>query len=154
EQDNNVRGRNFFSQGVVGSFTIHVPLTHGEHSRFGSHHNDTWEISPAEGQFSIAAGQSFELPFRIMLKEATYGTQPVRVDFDFEADRDYRFSVWRNMEVGLGDVQISVRTWLDESGNLVVEQKMVNHNETPLDFKCLLDAPPRRKKRAHVVMLD
>ncbi|MGI9455747.1 MAG: hypothetical protein ACR2NU_04250 [Aeoliella sp.] len=150
--ENGVRGVNYFSQGVSGQFSIYVPEKSGEESR-SSNGNERWEILPSEGELTIGSRQPFDLPIQIALDEATYGVQPVRIDFRIDADRQYQFSVWRRLRVGLGDVSFSVTTHLDELGQLIVEQSMTNIGSRPSDFKCLLYAPPRRRKRTQVVML-
>ncbi len=158
--ENLVRGTNHFPQGVTGSFSIFVPpraeevVAADEPSEFvkpDELRNKTWEVLPRRGELSVAPHGEFQLPIHILLDDAAYGPQPVRIDFRIEADRNYRFSVWRNLSVGLGDVEIEVATKID-NGQLVVEQKMLNAG-SPTDFKCLMFAPPRRRKRTQVVML-
>ena len=160
--ENMVRGVNHFSQGINGKFTIFVPPRFDELEDDdpdedplyqGERRNKQWEVMPREGDLSVGPREAFDVPIHIILDEATYGPQPVRIDFQVEADRLYKFSVWRNLHVGMGDVTIDVNTWLDERGQLIVEQKMSNSNPKPSDFKCLLYAQGRRRKRTQVVML-
>lgn len=161
--ENLVRGRNEFGQGVSGHFSIFVPqrpeeeeldaTLDDEPALPGEMRNKKWEVLPRRGELSIGPKEEFSLPIQIQLNDATYGVQPVRIDFVIEADQQYRFSVWRNLRVGMGDVEIKVSTHLDERGQLVVEQRMSNTGPRPTDFKCLLYAPPRRRKRTQVVML-
>lgn len=160
--ENRVRGVNAFPQGVNGSFSIFVPERADENEEgeegeellaAGERHNRKWDIWPPKGDLAVGPREEFRLPIHIILDDATYGPQPVRIDFRVEADREYRFSVWRTLTVGLGDVQINVNTKLDDRGQLVVEQTMTNSGGQLADFKCLLYAPPRRRKRTQVVML-
>lgn len=160
--ENLVRGVNAFPQGVNGSFSIFVPERADENEDndeeegtpvVGERHNRKWDIWPPRGDLAVGPREGFRLPIHVILDDATYGPQPVRIDFRVEADREYRFSVWRTLTVGLGDVQINVNTKLDDRGQLVVEQTMTNSGPQPADFKCLLYAPPRRRKRTQVVML-
>lgn len=160
--ENLVRGINHFSQGVNGGFSIFVParandleeMTEGgEALQPDEIRNRTWEILPRRGELAVAPREAFELPIHIFLDDATYGPQPVRIDFEVEADKMYKFSVWRNLNVGTGDVDIRVKTKIDKMGQLVVEQTMVNTGPQSTDFKCLMFASPRRRKRTQVVML-
>lgn len=152
---NLVRGTNSFRQGITGKYSIHVPAASAEPSGSGNptQRNEDWNILPHRGELAIGASQPFELPIRIELSEATYGPQPVRIDFVIDGDRRYTFSAWRQLYVGLGDIQIRILSKLDPQGALVVEQRMVNTGPELADFKCLLYAPPRRRKRTQVVML-
>ncbi len=150
--ENSIRGKNFFGQGVSGQFSIIAPSKSGDQARFAIN-NDRWKILPEEGELAFGAHQPFELPIRIALDEATYGDQPVRIDFEIDADRQYQFSVWRHLSVGMGDIQLVVSTHLDDRGQLIVKQQMTNQGGRTADFKCLLYAPPRRRKRTQVVML-
>jgi hypothetical protein len=154
EHLNSIQGQNFFAQGVSGTVSLYVPPLANERTRFGGKASETWELLPREMPFTVGAGEPFDMSFRTLLKEAAYGRQPVRIDFDIEADRRYRFSVWRDIQVGLGDIEISVKSHLNESGHLVVEQHMVNKGDSAVDFRCNLSAPPRRRKRTQVVKLD
>ncbi|MCX7427235.1 MAG: hypothetical protein NTW96_16605, partial [Planctomycetia bacterium] len=66
-----------------------------------------WQVSPARSSFTLPPGGQHQQPFAVTLPyDFTDGAFPVRVDFDVQADRPYRFSVYRQMEVGLGDVKI------------------------------------------------
>ncbi|WP_145251764.1 hypothetical protein [Aeoliella mucimassa] len=159
---NLIRGSNHFTQGVTGKYTIFVPerLDEGddddddeELSVFGERRNKKWEILPRSGEFSIGSNEPYEVPINIVLDEATYGPQAVRIDFEIEADKIYKFSVWRTLHVGLGDITIDIATKIDERGQLIVEQRMTNNNGQTSDFKCLLYAKGRRRKRTQVVML-
>ncbi|MCC6492241.1 MAG: hypothetical protein IT424_04395 [Pirellulales bacterium] len=138
---NHLRILNPFSQGVSGSVEVHAP--------------SGWQISPAKIDFKLAAGESASLPLSVSLPfDASGGPTPVRADFTIDADRQYRLSVFRNLVVGDGDIQIETNSRLEEDGSLVVEQRMVNYGAAPADFKCLLYAPGgRRRQRTQVVQL-
>lgn len=153
---NIIRGHNPFRQAVTARYSIHAPTsaTHiAQGTALPGARNTDWDILPRRGDLAIGSNQPFELPIRIELSEATYGPQPIRIDFDVDGDRPYKFSAWRQLYVGLGDIQISIQSRLDDQGALIVEQRMVNTGPDTADFKCLLYAPPRRRKRTQVVML-
>jgi hypothetical protein len=159
---NSLHFQNFFPQGVGGSLEI-VVLQHDSDSETDDAPDpsaepkgfelDRWSIDPPQGTFRLAAGEEATLPFQIRLKNALYGPQPVRIDFQVEADELYRFSVYRMMNVGVGDVSIDVTTHLDQDGTLVVNQSMTNHAERLADFKCYLYAKGYRRQETQVYRL-
>lgn len=75
---------------------------------------------------------------------------PTRIDFDLTADRRYRFSVYRELGVGLGDMEIEIATRLEDDGALVVEQRTIHRGAAPVDFKCMLHVPGRRVQTRYV----
>ena len=77
----------------------------------------------------------------------------MRLDFDIQADRRYQFSVYRDLEVGLGDVTLEATTRVNERGELEVEQRLTNFTSESVNFKCLLFAPGRRRLVSQVVQL-
>jgi hypothetical protein len=149
---NSLKLANHFGQGVGGTISIYLPDELSDRRGAGAP-NKRWSITPERGQFVIKSDGTFQLPLEIKLDEATYGRQPVRLDFELEADKAYRFSVWRDLFVGQEDIDIRLTTRLGDAGELIVEQWMANRAPTPTDFKCLLYAPPNRRKRTQVFML-
>ena len=112
--------------------------------------------------------QAFEitLPYN-----AASGHHPIRADFEIQADvpavggmsgrhtpppraghvnappnGQYRFSVYRHLDVGSGDVYIELVTRVNRQGELEVEQHFVNDTEQSLSFRCHLLAPDRRRQ--------
>ena len=74
---------------------------------------DGWAPSPDRIEFQLDPGEPGRAPFEVVLPfNADSGKQPVRIDFDIMADRRYRFSVHRQIEVGMGDVVIHVTSRL------------------------------------------
>ena len=136
---NQVFLKNFFKQGVGGNIQLETPRD--------------WRTLQ-NPNFKLSLGEEFDKPFEITLpSHANSGRQDVRVDFDIMVDRRYRFSVYRDMEVGLGDVTIHAISHIDEKGALIIEQRITNHTDKIVDFKCLLYAPERRRKRNQVYRL-
>jgi hypothetical protein len=132
--------KNFFNQGAGGKIVLQLPKV--------------WRVDPDWMHLNMAAGETLYKPFEITLPfDASTGRQTVRIDFEIEVDRPYKFSVYRELEIGLGDVVIELSSWLDENENLVVEQRMTNHSSELVDFKCLLYAPGRRRQRNQVFRL-
>jgi hypothetical protein len=149
---NALRLQNSFLQGIGGSLTIVVPKDHHDERAAADSADaaaiatDRWTIEPARRTVRLAAGEDARFPFEIRLKDAMFGRQPVRVDFDLEADEHYQFSVYRNMEVGTGDLTLDVRSHLTEDGSLIVEQFMTNLAPGLADFKCYLYGGERRQR--------
>ena len=131
---------NFFPTGIQGRVKINTP--------------SVWTVEK-EMDVSMAGGERFEQAFQIELPfDANTGRQEIRVDFDIDADRNYKFSVYRHIDIGLGDVVVDVVTTLNKRGDLEVQQILTNHTDEPLTFNCTLFAPGRRRMRTQVLQLE
>jgi hypothetical protein len=131
------RFQNFFDQGVSGKVELISP--------------EVWETQHGIRRFKLAAGEEGKQVFEVLLRpDANSGPQPVRIDFDIAADRQYQFSVYRTMQIGLGDIMIEASTQLGENGELMVEQHLINETDQAPSFNCLLFAPDRRRQRIQV----
>ena len=64
-----------------------------------------------------------------------------------------RFSAYRHIDVGPGDVHIEVITRLNERGDLEVEQRFVNDTQGPVSFRCQLLAPDQRRQTTQLIGL-
>jgi len=138
---NQIAIENSFEQGVGGTVQLAAP--------------EGWQVSPDKIDFKLAAGETAERPFQIVLPfDANSGNAMLRADFDFAADRQYRFSIFRQLVVGQGDIELELHSRLEDDGSLIVEQRMINHAEEPVDFRCLLYAPGRRRQRMQVYRLS
>ncbi|MEM6799274.1 MAG: hypothetical protein AAF589_07140 [Planctomycetota bacterium] len=156
EHPNALLMTNTFAQGIGGRISIFVPDRLRTKANGEPRKSDQWKISTPGEEFSRGAGKEIEMPLEISLNDAAVGDQPIRIDLEIDADRaeqSYKFSIWRSMHVGLGDVKMDVVTRLDENGRLIVQQQMRNDSGQPLSFKCFLHAPARRRKRAQVFEL-
>lgn len=134
------RFANTFPQIVSGTITLDAP--------------EAWELDSRKVTFRLGTGEERQLPFRVLLNaNANSGSHPVRLQFNFVADKEYRFSVARQVGVGLDDLEVYATSHLDEQGNLVVEQHLQSKSERELSFDCLLSAPDRRRLRQKVFKL-
>jgi len=112
-----------------------------------------WKVAPAAFDFQLAAGESLEqgftvtLPFRVL-----GGRHPLRVDVQISAPEAMRFSIFRHVEVGAAVRLAATLRWTDR-GVLVVEQRLSNDSDQPVDFLCYLLAPHRRPLSTRVVNL-
>jgi hypothetical protein len=128
---------NSFLRGVDGRLQIVAPKT--------------WHMIPDRLNVQLLAQQRHSFPFEVVLPlGVSNGQHQIRIDFDISADEPYQFSVYRQLEVGLGDVEIDLATRLDEDGSLVVEQQTTNREDQEISFKFVLYAPNRRSKRSQV----
>ncbi|MCA9259910.1 MAG: hypothetical protein KDA61_11950, partial [Planctomycetales bacterium] len=149
---NQIQFHNEFPQGVGGTLSIKAP--------------DGWQISPDRIDLKMAADDHIRKQFEVSLPfDANSGLVPIRIDFDVVADKSYKFSVYRELDVGDGQLEIDIHTRLEKDGDLIVEQRMTNRSDRLVDFKCLLYAlgspatsespgvPQRRRQRTQVFRL-
>lgn len=138
QQTITVRVPNGFGQGISGELTLHAP--------------PSWKVDARPTRFKVGEGDELKLPLPVTLDgAANSGPQAVRLDFEIAADRSYRFSVHRSLQLGLEDVQIELNTRLREDGALVVEQQLTNVSGHPVSFQCLLFPPGRRREMRQVI---
>lgn len=137
---NRIEIMNPFEQGAGGTVQLEGP--------------EGWQILPNRVDFKLSVGERASRPFHIVLPfNAVNGPATIRADFDFAADRQYKFSVYREVVVGDKDIDLELHTRFEDDGTLVVEQRMINYADTPVEFKCLLYAPGRRRQRMQVFRL-
>lgn len=135
-----VRFKNTFGQGVRIDVTFEGA--------------DTWDVRPKRQTMNLAAGEEGDAIFDIQLRsDASTGPQTARIDFQVAAEQNYKFSIYRPLVVGLGDVQLELTSHLDAQGNLVVEQRLINTTDKPVNFNCYLFIPDRRRMRRQVFEL-
>jgi hypothetical protein len=128
---------NSFDQGVGGRIKLHTP--------------EVWKAAPKDVHFKLSANELHQRRLDITLEpNASSGNQPVRVDFEITAVRGYRFSVYRSLQVGLGDIVVDVTSRLDADGNLLIEQQLINNTDRFLSFNCLLSTSERRRERRQI----
>jgi hypothetical protein len=134
------RATNHFPQGVGGSITLQLPKD--------------WRKTIPAINLKLEAGEELVREFDFpMSYEASNGKHLVRVDFDIQADERYQFSIHRQIEIGLGDIEINIATHLTPEGVLVVRQEMVNNTDQVVDFKCYLSTATERRRRNQVYRL-
>jgi hypothetical protein len=137
-----VIGQNYFSQGVSGTATLNLPKD--------------WEVEPRSWSFPLAVGERFQLPTTLTLPpNVGLGEQNVSIDFEIEAEEKHRFRVYRQYEVGLGDVVIRVVDSRLPDGRLKIDQTIFNNTDPGelLDFDCSLFIPGMKRQKASVTRL-
>jgi hypothetical protein len=132
--------KNAFTQSVGGEVRVQTP--------------SDWELITPPTTFRAAAGENIRQRFDVRFRsDAQSGPQLVRLDFRITADRDYVFSAYQPLNVGIGDVSIETMTRFTDSGDLIVEQTFTNQTDEFVSFNCLLFAPGRRRERIQVLNL-
>jgi hypothetical protein len=110
-----------------------------------------WSVAPRQATFDLAGAETLDHPLTILLPfNATSGEHPLRVDFEIDTPQPCRFSVYRRLYVGLGQVRLDVHTRLDDQGYLEVHQLLTNETDTPVGFQCQLFAAERRRLTSSV----
>lgn len=131
---------NTFQQAVGGEVKIALP--------------PDWEIVPLVQTFRAAEGEEVKHAFDVRFKsEAQSGPQTMRFDFKLTGDRDYAFSAYKPLQVGIGDIVVETVTRINDAGELVVDQTFINKTDNFVSFNCLLFAPGRRRERVQVIGL-
>lgn len=152
--------QNTFEQGVGGQVRVFVPQDDDDSGTQDANNaplsetpSGDWQISVEDRRLRLRAGESIRAPIAVRLNDASHGDQAVRIDFDLDADRDYRFSVWRKLHVGADDIELEVKAFVADDGRLLIEQRLRKPNGPPADFRCLLYAEGHRRKRTQIYQL-
>lgn len=114
---------------------------------------DVWNVNPGILRFKLTRGGELKSPYKVLLRaDADSGMQPVRIDFQISGDQEYEFSVYREIQVGSGMMQVeSTATFDKETGELVIEATIHNLEEELISFDALLYATGRRQMRQRVM---
>jgi hypothetical protein len=113
-----------------------------------------WRFEPNRISFRLNSGQSLELPFFVILpNSAAIGTHEIRIDLQVDDHEPSGFSAYRAIDVGLGNLDLDAVSGLNERGELVIQQRLVNHTGENLSFQCHLLTPGRRREGTRIVRL-
>ncbi len=122
---NQIVGKNSFSQAVEGTVALVAP--------------EGWSIHPQKTSFRLAGGEAFRQPVEIALPaDAGNGAYVIRADFEVQADRPYRFSIYRSVRLGSDDVRMEIETQWNSRGELEVQQYLLNDTDREVRFRCQL----------------
>ena len=128
---------NSFDQGVGGAVTLDIP--------------PVWEAAQQLSSFKLSANELHRRGFPVTLQpSASSGEQPIRIDFEITASHPYKFSIYRTLSVGLGDILVDLTSRLDEHGNLIIEQQLTNTTDDFVSFNCNLTTSKRRRERQQI----
>ncbi|MBC8352100.1 MAG: hypothetical protein H8E66_08920 [Planctomycetes bacterium] len=137
EQNLSYSFTNTFDQGVGGTVNLHIP--------------DLWEASQQSATFKLSTNERHRRGLQVTLQPSvSSGEQPIQIDCEFNASREYKFSIYRTLTVGLGDIFVELTSRLDENGYLVVEQQLTNATDQFVSFNCILTTKERRRERHQI----
>jgi hypothetical protein len=130
-----VRVPNHLGRALSAKVTLHLP--------------DRWSVVSAKtAAIELPPQGEAVVEFQVRLPlDGAAGRQPLRLEFDAPGDPPLRFAVYRELEVGLGDVELTASARLDEHGNLLVWQQLANRGAAEVSFTCQLSIPGRRPQR-------
>ena len=112
-----------------------------------------WLIEPRTAEFRLDPGAPWKQLLEVALpNDVVGGRQMVQLDFEIQADRLYRFTMYRPLEVTLGDVTFEGRTVLNSHGEMEIRQTLTNQGKMPAGFRCDLLAPDRRRQSTEVLL--
>ena len=132
--------KNSFPQTVAGRISIRGP--------------QNWYIEPRTAEFRLEPGTRWKQLLNVALpNDVVGGRQMVRLDFEIQADRLLRFTMYRPLEVTLGEVTFAGRAVLNDRGEMEVRQALTNRGKKPAMFRCDLLAPDRRRQSAEVLVV-
>lgn len=136
-------GKNTFPYGLGGTITFSPPRD--------------WEVDPRQFQIGLAKGDDFRFPMYIKLPASTsLGKKLLPLEFNLD-DGEMKFRVYRDYEIGIGDVRLRVNVIPGKEPNqLIVEQYISNHTNPPelLDFRCSMDARGKKRQYKFVTKLS
>lgn len=133
-----LRLRNPFTQPLSGTVELTVP--------------PTWRLSNRKFEVNARPDQVWDEPFAVTLTydSETTGRHLLRMDFDVTADRRYQFTVYRELTVESGTVELDTVSRLNERGDLELDVRLINRADEPVRFNCDLFVPGRRHQRIHL----
>jgi hypothetical protein len=137
-RDQSVRFKfqNPFPKSISGKVTVHAPAL---------------LQSAAPVYLRAGAGESRKENFQMLLKsDAGSGVRTVRLDFELNADQRHRFSIYRQINVGLEGIDVDVESRLNKAGFLEIRVVMANQTEGKVSFQCHLFTPGRRREKMQI----
>jgi hypothetical protein len=145
---------NTLSESTYGTVTLHAPTL--------------LNATGGGTRVQLTSGQQQQLNLPVPLRnDASAGKHSLRFDFQLSGQRDYFFSVYESLTLGIGDVELLWETLelTDDGASLRVE--IVNKTNRPVSFDCKLfplqqpyrrfqitEAPPGHSARDIFLPLD
>ncbi len=141
-----------FGVPLANGFRLTNVLDHGAGVRVRIVPPAGWKVTPESLDLRLAAGETAEPALAFILpSRANSGPQTVRVDVAIQGDRPVEFSLFRTLEVGSPDLRLEAASYLNEEGELEVEQRLINRSAEIVNFRCYLSAPNRRRLRSQAL---
>ena len=115
---------------------------------------ESWRIQPRRRFFSIASGQSAQVPLKLVFPVSEIaGSKRLVARFDFTAEQHYQVTLSAPMELGLKDVAFDAGITAEpglEAGttDLVVTELITNHSAKALSVHAFANLPgyPRQER--------
>ncbi len=117
-------------------------------------------------QLGEGAGQRLELPIPVR-QDASAGKHSLRFDFQVTADREYEFSTYDTLTLGIGDVEMVWEALDVQKDRVALRVELTNSTSKPVSFDCKLfpyqqpyrrfqisNAPPGSTQRDLVLPLE
>ncbi len=112
-----------------------------------------WQVEPEMAEFRLEPDAAWKLPLKVTLpNDVLAGRQMVALEFEIQSDRFDHFTMYRPMEVTLGDVAMDAHALITERGDLEVRQTLSNQGKRAVGFRCNLIVPDRRRQLTEVVL--
>lgn len=128
-----IRFENPTRQSVVGKITVDAPDILQSAS--------THSIKLAPKSVSI-------IPIEVELRpNATAKKTKLQFDVQLQGNRPYAFTEFRDIQVGLSDIDLQIDQRIDEFGNLLLTVEILNRTGKLTNFECTLYLPTRSYER-------
>ena len=110
-----------------------------------------WHVEPEMAEFHLEPGTAWKLPLKVSLpNDVLAGRQMVALEFEIQSDRFDHFTMYRPIDVTLGDVAMDAHAALTEQGDLEVRQSLSNQGKRAVSFRCDLISPDRRRQSTEI----
>jgi hypothetical protein len=101
-----------------------------------------WTLSPQTVRFELNVGESIDRDVGIDLPiNARAGRNVVLANVELQADRTHQLSLPLPMTVGLSDVGVQSTAFRDGPAGVVVQQRVTNYGERPVDYTAYVMFP-------------
>jgi hypothetical protein len=124
------------------------------------HDDAQWRITPRVHQLSIGPGETARLPVSIVIRRtATAGPAWLPAEIDLSAPGRHRITAQLPVEVGLPDLDVEPRWWLDPPRadgrrDLFIGLRVTNRGDRALDLDAILHAGDRLSQRLPLGRID
>ncbi len=114
-----------------------------------------WKVSAGTGEFNLQENETTQQSFYANFPyTAETGRQLLQLNFRLVADRDYRFKVFRDIEVGMPEIQWDMMTRIDSDGVLHIEHRLRNLDNRPYRVRAILYAPNRQRRSTPLLSIE
>ncbi len=102
--------------------------------------------------FEVDANSQTEIPISVVLKpDASTKNSAVRVVAKIGGQTPYQFSLFKELNIGSGDVEIDVQYHFEANNQLSLDLEAINRSGAPVSFECTLFLADRRPERIQIV---